>query len=272
MRAHEDLLELASVYALGALDGVDLEIFEAHLDSGCEECEAELRRALSVADDLVAGIEPVAPSPAVREALLARARGRRDTLRFVDPRRRIQDTLWKVAAVAAGVALVATLAVGWREVSATRDESERLAAELEESRQELAVMLDERDGLIRELESLDSMVGTATGPGTRAVSLAGTGPTPEARARAFLDPASGRMLLTVDNLPPLPPGQIYQLWVIVEGMPPVSVGIFELERDGSARFGGEIDEQLEVGVTIAVSIEPAGGVPQPTGPIVLAGA
>ena len=55
MTEHGEMLELVSVYALGALDGDDLEAFEAHLAAGCEECEQELRLALSVADDLVGG-------------------------------------------------------------------------------------------------------------------------------------------------------------------------------------------------------------------------
>ena len=107
MRAHEEMLELVSVYALGTLDADDLEAFEAHLEAGCEECEQELRLALSVADDLVAGLEPVAPSASLRDALLARARRREEPLPFVHRRRSIGGTAWQVAAVPAGVVLVA---------------------------------------------------------------------------------------------------------------------------------------------------------------------
>ena len=69
MTEHGEMLELVSVYAIGALDGDDLEAFEAHLAAGCEECEQELRLALSVADDLVGGLEPVAPSAASHQTL-----------------------------------------------------------------------------------------------------------------------------------------------------------------------------------------------------------
>ena len=39
MANHEQFDELAAVYALGALDGPDLETFLAHLRAGCAECE-----------------------------------------------------------------------------------------------------------------------------------------------------------------------------------------------------------------------------------------
>ncbi len=65
---------------------------------------------------------------------------------------------------------------------------------------------------------LESRVATLTGPSAKAVSLTGQGETAGARAQAFLD-LEGRVLLYVYDLPPLPPGQTYQLWVIVEGTP-----------------------------------------------------
>ena len=72
------------------------------------------------------------------------------------------------------------------------------------------------------------------------------------------------------DLPPLPEGQTYQLWVIVEGTP-VSAGTFDVEPDGSARYDAEPLPPVEAdaAVALAVTVEPAGGVPQPTGPMAL---
>ncbi|MGH9463336.1 MAG: anti-sigma factor domain-containing protein, partial [Vicinamibacteria bacterium] len=101
-------------------------------------------------------------------------------------------------------------------------------------------------------------------------SLVGQGPAPGARATAFIDSPNRRLLLYVYNLPEPPPGRTYQLWVIVEGTP-VSVGTFGVEPDGSTRFDAEPLPPFEGAVTVAVTVEPEGGVPQPTGPMVLMG-
>ena len=39
-----EIEELLSLYALGALDGDDLRAIEAHLETGCPECRADLAR------------------------------------------------------------------------------------------------------------------------------------------------------------------------------------------------------------------------------------
>ncbi len=54
---------------------VEAEQYERHLASGCEACHEELRRAGRVGAQLAMLIEPHAPPPNVREALLARAAG-----------------------------------------------------------------------------------------------------------------------------------------------------------------------------------------------------
>ena len=77
-------------------------------------------------------------------------------------------------------------------------------------------------------------------------------------------------MLVVYELPPPPPGQSYQLWVIAGGAP-VSAGVFDLDPDGRARYATRSEPPLDGPVTIAVTLEPEGGRPQPTGPMVLAG-
>ena len=102
------------------------------------------------------------------------------------------------------------------------------------------------------------------------VALASTGTLPDASARAFLDPEGRRLLLVVYDLPPPPPGQSYQLWVILGGEP-VSAGVFDVGPGGRARHEAASLPPIEGPVTIAVTVEPAGGLPKPSGPMVLAG-
>jgi anti-sigma-K factor RskA len=76
-------------------------------------------------------------------------------------------------------------------------------------------------------------------------------------------------VLFVHDLPSAPAGATYQAWTI-EGGVPRSAGVFDTDATGRARHRGALPSAIAEDAVIAVTLEPAGGVPQPTGPIVLA--
>jgi len=61
--------ELASLYALGALDGAELTAFEKHLAEGCAECEAEVASFRATSGEL-AEMCVAAPPPDLRRKVL----------------------------------------------------------------------------------------------------------------------------------------------------------------------------------------------------------
>jgi len=66
--------QIASAYALGALNALESEAFRQHLASRCKVCSKEVRsfdEILSLLGFSAAGIEP---SPKVREKLMSRIR------------------------------------------------------------------------------------------------------------------------------------------------------------------------------------------------------
>jgi anti-sigma-K factor RskA len=71
-------------------------------------------------------------------------------------------------------------------------------------------------------------------------------------------------------MPALPPGKIYQLWAILDK--PVSAGTFGTEPGNKSRVFIERLPELSRTKKFAVTVEPDGGRPQPTGPILLSGA
>jgi len=68
-------------------------------------------------------------------------------------------------------------------------------------------------------------------------------------------------VLTARRLPPLAAGTVYELWVI-DGGRPQPAGLF------SGSFV-TLTRPVPRGATVAVSLEPTGGSPQPTGPLLL---
>ncbi len=258
---HEEYLELAAIYALGALDGEERVRFERHLASGCKLCQDAVRESEEILADLALAAPHAAPPASVKERLFDRVR--RDSKASKDVKSRGGSPLWMALAAAATLAAIG-LGLYARTIR-ERAETERIAL-LERAETERAA----REALERDMENLSETLEAFTAPATRAVSLAGQGEGEGAAAKAFLDPQNGRLFLYVYNLPPPPSGRTYQLWLIVAGSP-VSMGVFGVEPDGRGRLDTASIPAFTGEVTVAVTIEPAGGVPQPTGPIILVG-
>jgi len=105
-------------------------------------------------------------------------------------------------------------------------------------------------------------------PATRVVALRAAGVNAEAWGRLIWHEASGGYLL-VANVPAAPTGKVYELWTISGGQPRPA-GVFTVDASGRATHPvAPTRAPVEV---FAVTLEPAGGVPAPTGPVVLASA
>ncbi len=84
-------------------------------------------------------------------------------------------------------------------------------------------------------------------------------------------PNDQRGLVVLENLPALPASQNYQLWLIDPSAPaPVSAAVFTSEATGAVRHLFTTPGNLRTIERFAVSVEPKGGVPRPTGKIILA--
>jgi anti-sigma-K factor RskA len=98
----------------------------------------------------------------------------------------------------------------------------------------------------------------------------------EAKSSAYLsakvmvawDPNSHNGVISIQNLPPAPAGHDYQLWVLDPGSAaPVSAGVLHTHA-GSQEFG--MGPMKSNGPGFAISLEPSGGRPSPTGAILFA--
>jgi hypothetical protein len=107
-------------------------------------------------------------------------------------------------------------------------------------------------------------------PSVRSVVLAGLGPSPGAAGHTYVNPQSREALFYAFNLPGLAADKTYQLWFIAGGKP-VSAGTFAVDARGAAHLRVEKVSRIEDIQAWAVTIEPSGGVPQPTGEMVLKG-
>ncbi len=77
-------------------------------------------------------------------------------------------------------------------------------------------------------------------------------------------------MFTASNLPPLPAGRTYQLWVLTAQPAPISAGVFKPDNGGAAAAMFQTPVDIPPPVGMAVTIEPEGGVAAPTGAMYLA--
>jgi len=84
---------------------------------------------------------------------------------------------------------------------------------------------------------------------------------PRARGRVFVSPRKGVVLIAA-QLPPIEANRTFELWVIPVQGNPIPAGLFRAGPDASAVYvhPGPVANAAAV----AVTVEPAGGSPQPT--------
>jgi len=253
--------ELLPAYALSALDAAELREMEEHL-AGCEECHRQLRLWNLDLESLAASVEPVAPSETTRARILRLAGG--GTVPAVPPRRLPGWALFAAAALLAvavwGVAGQLRLQGVLERLTAERD---RLASQVESLNRDVA---QARDEARRTGQALQVVADREV----RTVTLAGLEAAPRASGHTYVSPRSRGALFYAHDLPALPSGKTYELWYIAGGKA-VAAGTFSVDPQGMGNVKVENVPDVASIQTWAVTIEPAGGVPQPTGAMVLKG-
>jgi anti-sigma-K factor RskA len=252
--------ELLPAYALGALDSADLRELEEHME-GCRECRRQLDLWERDLEALAESVPPVEPSAETKRRILRVAAGgeeRRTAARF--PR-------W-LTIPAAALLLLAVWGIAGQ--AGLRREVERLAAERDRLARQAAALEREAAQARAEAQRMAEALQVVASPGSRAIALAGLDPTPGASGRTYVNPEEGSALFYAFDLPRLAPDKTYQLWFIAAGKP-VSAGTFAVDERGSGSVRVEDLRRTGEIQAWAVTIEPRGGVPQPTGAMVLKG-
>ena len=161
---------------------------------------------------------------------------------------------WVLAPVAA--ALLMAAGMEWRE-------SRRLGEELASVNHQLAEVRNER-------QRTEMMLEVLAAQDTMSVKMAGTPDAEMATGMVRYNARKGLVMYTA-ALPPPPAGKIYQMWLVPATGAPISAGIFSPgAHDARQMWMAEVPLNTEAKV-FAVTVEPGGGGPQPTGPKVLVG-
>jgi anti-sigma-K factor RskA len=223
--------ELIAGYALDALDAEEQARAE-HLLRTSEGAREELRAFSDAVEGLAIAASGPTPRPELRERILTAARAETQNVVPLQSRRRLVPVLSAAAAVAAVVAI----GLGLYSIS--------LADELDDTR--------------TALERQEEAASILADPTARTVALrAGEG--------RLVVATGGDAVLVVDGLARAPSGMTYQAWVI-RGGKPSSAALF---RGKGGQDVVPLDEQVQPGSSVAITLERAGGAKAPTSDVLV---
>lgn len=241
----EQLQDLAAAYAIGALEPGEARAFEREL-AARPELQHAVRDFREVAALLAEGAAGPAPRAELKEMVLARARSQGGAVVPLRPRR--TAPAWLAMAAAVGGLVLAGVQT----------------LRLDRLHRQMDALVDRRDVLERRL-------GVILADSVKLFEVRDTDTTGRAGAQLAWNYGQRQWLFHAFRLPRLPEGRAYQLWFVTAEGRKISAGVLDPDAEGHAILIVSVPPEARATTVAAVTTEPAGGSPQPTGAIVLAG-
>jgi anti-sigma-K factor RskA len=122
----------------------------------------------------------------------------------------------------------------------------------------------ERDDLSKEMAAWRGQVDDIVSPRTRIIAMVGD-ETPQANAKVLWDTKAQQWAIYIYDLPAPPSDKDYQLWYVTKSAK-ISAAVFRTDEQGRTVLKLTLppDALVDLAAT-AVTLEPRGGSPQPTG-------
>ena len=234
---HEEWFQKGEIYATGALDGEELNEFEAHLRAGCAVCEAYVRETRGTLMLLHSALVPMTPSPSIKTRLLDEISSEK-VAPLVSPQPNLRRWRRMAGTIAAGIFGLVIGGAYYRFHYEPRH------------------------------TTYTAVINLLRDPATRDHPLYGAGPTPQAKGR-FLWNESGEGHIFATDLPAAPQGKMYAVWTIAQQSAPLYVGTIETDAKGQGGLHVNSPRGAKPVEVFAVTIEPVGTTAAPTGPMVL---
>lgn len=269
----ETVTDNVDAWALGALDAADAIALESHIE-GCAECALLADDARDAAAAFALAVPLVSASPALKARVMASA-----SLVGAPVRHPVTSQRWwfgvAAAAVVAGVGAMAWGGYLQTQVNGLHDSEAQAHVAATAQSNQFATMRTELVQSSAQNVSLannqDAVVDIVSQADVKRVPMSGTALAPDASGRYIWSRTGGLGALVVSNLPPLPEGKSYCMWVVYENTW-TNGGLFSVDSTGAGRLiVRDIADGADHGTFhgFAVTIEPSTGVTKHTGATVL---
>ncbi len=256
MSEHPQYDEFFDLYALGVIEGVECDEFRAHLAT-CDDCTRKLAEARGRMAELSFAVAPVEPPAGAKEKLLRRVREETKQAGASVPQveQSIGRSWWALVLAPVTLALAIATIYLWNNNNHLN----------EQIRSEHAQM----QSLKHELDEANELMNLETAHDTVSVKLMPMKPEEQDHAEVLYNSRMGMAFYT-GTLPPPPKDKSYQLWLVPMSGSPISAGVFGEEVGPGYHAMMKMPAGIEA-KAFAVTMESAGGVPQPQGPKMLVG-
>ena len=178
-----------------------------------------------------------------------------------------KDGRWGLLSLAAG-SLVVVAGLGWF-AARQADLATALQENLDAANTQARIAELETAAAQRVADGLRGGARVLTATDVQPLDLDGQPVAPDARGRLFWSASEGGVL-TATGLPPVPPGRVYQLWLIPDASP-LSAAVLSADAEGRVMAAVTPPEGVTGPVPAAVTLEPAGGATTPGGDVYLLG-
>jgi len=166
-------------------------------------------------------------------------------------------------------ATVAFVLAGAQLMRVTSDRN-RMRAQLAQGDTTIVAAVSPTDSLTRALSEKDSMIAAMTGPDVKVVPLTNQGAR-QPLGRMMWNRSSNDWIMVTYNLRQPKPGMTYQVWLVTADAK-ISAGTFKPDANGGTFMHAKYALDRNALRAVAITEEPEGGMPAPTGPMVVAGA
>lgn len=242
------------LYALGVMEGEERAGIEKHIGM-CVPCAGKLAMARGRVAVLSLPAETVAPPANVKQRLMEKIHAEKTAQPAETPAQpaqeeRIPAHWWTLAWATTAFALAAVAIIFWVKTN-----------ELKLEIQNLQSLAAHQNTVIERTHAIAALL---TSPQTISVNLAPQPPAATEPGRVFYNAQLGA-LIYAGSLPQLESGKSYELWLIPPSGNPLPAGVFAPKPNGDVEV---VLPKIPAGVSakaFAVTIEPAGGAPSPTG-------
>jgi len=255
---------LLELYVLG----IASEQETAEVIALCEqypEIEAEIA-AIELSLKSYAGLYAVKPAAAVKEKIFSQLNEGSYT-RSEEPGKLVGiSSFWKYAAAAAVILLIGSAILNVVYYSKYKDANKNYQAAViqKKSTEEQLAALEQANS------EMKNDMGVIQSKYSEPMVLHGLEKAPDAAAKIFwMKNTTGEVYIDPSNLPDAPAGKQYQFWAIVDGKP-VDGGLIVTSKKGD-KFRIQKMKAFGKAEAFAVTLEPTGGMPQPTGDMYVMG-
>jgi anti-sigma-K factor RskA len=251
MTTHDQFGEDLALYAMGSLPADEAALMEEHLRT-CRECQAELRALRADFAALAIAAPEVAPPASSRQRLLSSIA--REPRSAPEPKR---PSWWTIFVPTFAALALAFFAINlWQENTSLK----RDLATAEQRAVQQSATVEQAQRVLETFHARDAQRFTLVAANAR----------PQPQAQTVYSREKGRLVLLASNLPQVPTGKAYELWLLpMSGAAPMPAGMFRPDERGNASL---MLPPLPAGMDakgFAMTIEPESGSQTPTMPIVM---